>query len=283
LLDRIGLTDIQEQERSMIRERSLLNGQASGKALELARLQTEIDDAERGLREGVLHLPFEENTGSYQGHNMTQVARDYETRSAELKQLRNKYTDRHPEVAQLTDRVNQLHATLVEWVEHQILIKRHQMRAVRAEADELQLAIARLDKTLAEIPQLDQELAVLAQRIDVLSKQYGEFSESVVNAAVSSGSFREYGAKLLSPAVAARRNAKGDPVRLALGPILALMAGIGLAFYLENLDHSLRNREDLEQHLEIPVLASFPDVDISGPAAPEKPKPRIPFQKKGRG
>jgi hypothetical protein len=60
------------------------------------------------------------------------------------------------------------------------------------------------------------------------------------------------------------------------------LAGIGLAFYLENLDHSMKTREDVEQHLEIPVLASFPDVDGEDSQL-ESTTRRTPFWKGRRG
>jgi capsular polysaccharide biosynthesis protein len=100
-----------------------------------------------------------------------------------------------------------------------------------------------------------------------------------VDSEIISQSYRDYSVKVLSPAIGARVNAKADMVRVALGPLLSLMFGIGLAFYLENLDHSLSNRDDIEQHLEIPVLASFPDSDDALQEPPGREEP-VPYRRK---
>ena len=64
--------------------------------------------------------------------------------------------------------------------------------------------------------------------------------------------------------------------------MLTLMAGIGLAFYLENLDHSIVNREDVERHVNIPVLASFPETRVKEGDSKGLSGASIPFRR-GRG
>jgi hypothetical protein len=48
------------------------------------------------------------------------------------------------------------------------------------------------------------------------------------------------------------------------------------------MDHSLRNREDVEQHLEIPVLASFPEVDVGDRTPSGRGRRSLPFQKRAK-
>ncbi len=60
-----------------------------------------------------------------------------------------------------------------------------------------------------------------------------------------------------------------DPVKpnkkrnFLLSIILGLFGGIGLAFFLEYLDQTLRNEDDAEKSLGYPVLAIVPDASIS--------------------
>jgi capsular polysaccharide biosynthesis protein len=46
-----------------------------------------------------------------------------------------------------------------------------------------------------------------------------------------------------------------------LSIILGLFGGIGLAFFLEYLDQTIRNEDDAEKFLGYPVLAIVPDAD----------------------
>jgi uncharacterized protein involved in exopolysaccharide biosynthesis len=49
-------------------------------------------------------------------------------------------------------------------------------------------------------------------------------------------------------------------LNMALAVFLGLFGGLGLAFLLEFLDDSLEKIEDVEKHLELPVLASIPEL-----------------------
>ena len=62
------------------------------------------------------------------------------------------------------------------------------------------------------------------------------------------------------------RNTPAKPnvnLQLAIGAILGLVFGVGLAFFLEYLDTSVKSLEDVERYLQVPVLAVIPkDVGV---------------------
>ena len=43
--------------------------------------------------------------------------------------------------------------------------------------------------------------------------------------------------------------------------VVGLMAGVGLAFLLEYLDNTMKNEQDIEKILELPVLGSIAQID----------------------
>jgi capsular polysaccharide biosynthesis protein len=45
---------------------------------------------------------------------------------------------------------------------------------------------------------------------------------------------------------------------LAMGLFLGLFGGIGLAFFFEYMDHTLRRPQDIEERLQLPTLAALP-------------------------
>ena len=52
-------------------------------------------------------------------------------------------------------------------------------------------------------------------------------------------------------------------LNLVLGAVVGLIFGIGIAFFLEYLDTSVKTLEDVERHLQVPVLAVIPkDVGV---------------------
>ena len=51
------------------------------------------------------------------------------------------------------------------------------------------------------------------------------------------------------------------PRQMMLGIIFGLMVGVGLAFLRENLDRTLRTEEDIQRHLDLPVLGLIPEAE----------------------
>ena len=50
-------------------------------------------------------------------------------------------------------------------------------------------------------------------------------------------------------------------VRISLGPVFSLIIALGFAFFMDNLDHSIKNVNEAEDALGFQVLSSFPDLD----------------------
>jgi capsular polysaccharide biosynthesis protein len=44
---------------------------------------------------------------------------------------------------------------------------------------------------------------------------------------------------------------------MALAPVFSIVIGLGLVFFLESLDHSIKGPADAEDALGLPVLASL--------------------------
>lgn len=51
------------------------------------------------------------------------------------------------------------------------------------------------------------------------------------------------------------------PLNIAIGAVVGLMIGIGLAFLLEYLDNTIKTEQDIEKLLELPVLGAITTID----------------------
>jgi uncharacterized protein involved in exopolysaccharide biosynthesis len=261
LLIDVGFNNLEVEEQNLQRLRLDLRSSISDKEVLVAKLRTELAAVPKDLSDLEDAVPFTMSMNSTQGQGFTSSLNEYRAGKARLEDLRSRYTENHPQVrearAELQKQLEVLRGALMEVVR----MREQDLRVAEAELASLRNQLAVLDENLARLPDLERQMKTLDSRIEASSKQYETLSEMAVEMEVRRESYQDYGVKMLSPAMSALRNQKGDMVRMALAPLLSLLAGIGLAFYLENLDHSMKTREDVEQHLEIPVLASFPDVD----------------------
>ena len=48
---------------------------------------------------------------------------------------------------------------------------------------------------------------------------------------------------------------------IGFGVLIGLILGIGLAFLFEYFDKTLKNPEDVEHYLDLPVLGTIPKID----------------------
>ncbi|YCA44491.1 Wzz/FepE/Etk N-terminal domain-containing protein [Bacillus sp. JZ8] len=68
-------------------------------------------------------------------------------------------------------------------------------------------------------------------------------------------------------------------LNVAIALVVGLMAGVGLAFLLEYLDNTIKNENDIEELLGLPVMGAVAKVD--GNANPTK-QPKLGLRKTGR-
>lgn len=70
---------------------------------------------------------------------------------------------------------------------------------------------------------------------------------------------------ILSPAEYSENPSPVKPnptLNMAIALVVGLMIGVGLAFLLEYLDNTIKNEQDIEKLLELPVLGAITEIEI---------------------
>lgn len=141
------------------------------------------------------------------------------------------------------------------------------LAAVRSQVDALSARIAALDQLrsrnaaeLRNLPTTEVEEARLAQQVQTLGKVGDQLREELQKAriaeAVEAGQVEIIDRAIL-PSVSV---GTGRVRKVVFGLLLGLMLGGGTALLLDNLNTSITRREEVEQVLRVPGLATIPQL-----------------------
>jgi uncharacterized protein involved in exopolysaccharide biosynthesis len=117
--------------------------------------------------------------------------------------------------------------------------------------------LAEYRRNLAEMPGKENDLGELDRQIEVLRRRYADLFEKSDLARVTQNTTSNLTVLVLErPGSAKPANAR-DWVRLGLAPAFSLLVGIGIAFFIDGLDITVRTAGQAEEAGDIPVLASL--------------------------
>jgi uncharacterized protein involved in exopolysaccharide biosynthesis len=180
----------------------------------------------------------------------------------ELEKMQANYTDKDQRVIALRRQVAETEDQLTREIRLALVIAEARVAPLLAKENQLRRDLAKVEAQLIGYPEQDAVLADLNSRITVLERDYATLTSKKIDAMVSTESSPEWEVILLAPPSQPVALRTKDYVRLSLGPLLGLLVGIGLAFFFDSLDHSLKTKSEAEKILDIPVVASI--VDLKG-------------------
>ena len=117
--------------------------------------------------------------------------------------------------------------------------------------------VAERRAALSSMPGQEVTLAEMDREISVLKTRYENLSKDADQARVTQNTSPTVSVVLLSPPGPAVSKSSRDYVRLALAPAFSLVVGIGLAFFIDGLDVTVRTSGQAEEAIELPVLATL--------------------------
>lgn len=175
-------------------------------------------------------------------------------------ELLHKYTEQHPEIVAIDQQISELRTELKTEVENTFQIAERALRTLYAQRATFEGELDRAQRELEAIPNKQMALSRLDNKIENLEARHKALLTRQNDSQIATVSRPEWEVTILSNASRAYSKKTRDYVRLALGPFLSLIVGLGLAFFLESLDHSVKNMAEAEEYLNTPVLASISDI-----------------------
>lgn len=258
---------------------------------QLARLNAEVADARRRLSLARSDETFFRNQSlnarelSVSGDDanperrlqMLDLAlRDYAARG---------YTDKHPDVIKAKQELEEVHGLLAErrkradekkvegsepvtFAQQNAEAEAHRAELRRSseerEIQELEEATSRVEARLAETPSVAEQLGALEREYRHLFGNFQDFSNKRLEASVQADlERRQLGEqfRVLEAAFDAPEPVSPNrPLIVVLGAIFAIALGAAVGVLIEALDPAVHDARQLQEMLQVPVLAAIPQI-----------------------
>jgi len=236
---------------------------------ELTRKVTELEIRRVELQARLKELKPYENVKDVVGFGVRdllddQILRELQQQVVDLRnqklELSQVYGEKHPKLASLEPRLKLLEQTLRTQVKARV-------KSVQRELSQAESTLASLTASAEEVRQEEIRMnGVWLQYEPLLAKRTAanKFYDTVRNrqtetslsAQVETNNVRVQDLALRPTAPVRPR----PQINLLIGILLGLLGGIGVAFLLELLDNTVKNREDLEEDLGVTFLGVLPSI-----------------------
>jgi uncharacterized protein involved in exopolysaccharide biosynthesis len=251
-----GVTDVEGQGRAWADQLGVARQRRNEAMAELAEARSSLD-AMRLLAQDpnidlpTLGTPFTNESALI---SLKQKIVEQQTRIA---QLRERFRDETPEVQNAIETLETLQSLLRREVDARLTMSRSRVGMLEARLGVYENDIRALEERLSVMPNSQGTLGELDAEIKTLRERYDQLAKSRDQSRITANTIQGRNVVLLEPAGPARPLNTRDYVRMALAPAFALVLGIGLAFFIDGLDLTVRSRAQAEEYLELPVLASL--------------------------
>jgi polysaccharide biosynthesis protein PslE len=259
-----GIVDIEHQQRSIL-------DRLDRYTIDLQKATTDVLEAQEVIRqlESFRNLSIEEQAalanGFFRLGMKETIIEEYSRKLIDLRlqeaQYEVDYTDQHRDLRKIRQQIEDLYTNLDKEIESLLKVKRAELDILQVRQRELQGLVSDLEKEKDLYPARSIELERIDNALAREEERYGEISDRHMEAKVTMASNPEWTVTILSNASPAYRKKTRDYVRIALGPLFSLVVALGFAFFIDNLDHSIKNVSEAEDVFGMHVLASFPDTE----------------------
>ncbi|MDZ4803804.1 MAG: hypothetical protein SGI90_02925 [Candidatus Eisenbacteria bacterium] len=237
-----------EAEQAQVREDIRLTGQS-------------LSQGRQHLDNQILPDPgffFQLNLGNQQV--LSKLKDDLSELEQKRESLASRQTEDHPELKSVLTSLDEVRSQIRSEARASLdlLESRHQL--LREQDRSISGQVASYREQLMRVPSQESALDQLDHEMQTLRERHKELSAKEMTARIQQATSPDWTVTLYAPAGRPKALRTTDYVRLALAPLLSLVVGLMLAFFLDSLDHSLKTAGDVEEYLGIPVLASLPET-----------------------
>ncbi|MFH1351241.1 MAG: polysaccharide biosynthesis tyrosine autokinase [Pseudomonadota bacterium] len=177
-----------------------------------------------------------------------------------MSELSKKYGQNHPQMIAIESELKTLQKRKAQEVNRVISSLKNEYRVALARENSVKAALAKQKVEALELNQKAIEYGVLRREAEGAKQMYEllikRFKEASVTEDMRTGNIR-----IVDRAEVPKKPVKPrKQLNILLAIIVGLVTGIGLAFFFEYLDNTIKVPEDVKQYLKIPYLGPVPAI-----------------------
>lgn len=171
--------------------------------------------------------------------------------------MASQFTDKYPPLVSLNNQISGLEAELRAEVESKIVLDEMDLELLRSEESSLLATLTESEEKLKTLADKVGRYQQMELDLESLEGRYKNLRDTQVKTKMSQATSPAWRVTLIAPAQRPVARKTKDYVRMALAPIFSVVIGLGLIFFIESLDHSIKSPADAEESLGLPVLATL--------------------------
>lgn len=277
LKNRAGIASLEEQRRILLKRIGDLQQEMEATEATLAASRKKIQTLKKTLAQLPETLVIQKTEGNpNQGVDFMR-SKLFELRIKE-QDLLSKYTDDSRPVREIRRQIGEAKALLeredpgrtqvttgindaYKQVQMALLAERATFSSLGAKCNELRALLAKARNELRAINDSEMQLAKVQREMGIYEtnyrKYYEKLEEARIDQAMEIGKISNI--RVVQPPTYPLKSIRPKTIlNLALGLLFGLCGGIGLAFFLDYMDHSFKSPEDVEEKLNLPALTTIP-------------------------
>jgi len=180
---------------------------------------------------------------------------------SELASVRQKFTEEHPVFISLKAEISENKDKLNKEIKSTV-------NALNARKNALKDEISVLKRELVQIAEKEIELTRLMRNIETNEERFMTLKNKLLELEVQKvTNMSEFDIQIIDAAHIPEGASPDKPIwplNIAVGLFASIIIGLGFAFFAEYWNDSLKTNKEIEEHLELPVLGSIPDIRKKG-------------------
>ncbi len=183
---------------------------------------------------------------------------------AERDAMKAQYTQKYPPLAALNNQIAALEEELHSEVSAKVQLDEMDLGLLKTKERSLVQSMGETQIMLRTVADKEGQYQQMQLDLETLQDRYRELKETKVKTQLTQATSPAWRVTLITPASRPFARKTKDYVRMALGPIFSIVVGLGLIFFVESLDHSIKSAAQAEQDIGLPVLATLWEIKRKG-------------------